>query len=81
MARPNVHGKPSEIEPGCREESARLPLETDRPDIVMREDLAAGGPTPATTQVADGLARRAWTVDEVERMVEVESCASPSRSS
>jgi Uma2 family endonuclease len=25
----------------------------------------------ATTQVADGLPRRAWTVDEVERMVEV----------
>jgi Uma2 family endonuclease len=37
----------------------------------MREDLAAGGPAPATTQVADGLPRRAWTVDEVERMVEV----------
>jgi Uma2 family endonuclease len=37
----------------------------------MREDLAAGGPTPATTQVADGLPRRAWTVDEVERMVQV----------
>jgi Uma2 family endonuclease len=31
------------------------------------------GPTPksATTQVADGLPRRAWTVYEVERMVEV----------
>ena len=28
------------------------------PDIVMREDLAAGGPVPATTQVADGLPRR-----------------------
>jgi Uma2 family endonuclease len=26
---------------------------------------------PATTRVADGLPRRAWTVDEVERMVEV----------
>jgi Uma2 family endonuclease len=37
----------------------------------MREDLAAGGPAPATTQVADGLPRRAWTVDEVERMVQV----------
>jgi Uma2 family endonuclease len=37
----------------------------------MREDLAAGGSPPATTQVADGLPRRAWTVDEVERMVEV----------
>ena len=35
------------------------------------KDLAAGGPTPATTQVADGLPRRAWTVDEVERMVEM----------
>lgn len=37
----------------------------------MREDLAAGGPVPATTQVADGLPRRAWTIDEVERMVQV----------
>jgi Uma2 family endonuclease len=54
-----------------REELARLPREGARRDIVMREDLAAGGPPPATTQVADGLARRAWTVDEVERMVEV----------
>jgi Uma2 family endonuclease len=27
------------------------------------------GPEPATTQVADGLPRRAWTVDEVERMM------------
>jgi Uma2 family endonuclease len=26
---------------------------------------------PTTTQVADGLPRRAWTVDEMERMVEV----------
>jgi Uma2 family endonuclease len=26
---------------------------------------------PATTRVADGLSRRAWTVDEVERMLEV----------
>jgi Uma2 family endonuclease len=42
-----------------------------RRDIEMREDLAAGGEAPATTQVADGLPRRAWTVDEVERMVEV----------
>jgi Uma2 family endonuclease len=40
-------------------------------DIEVREDLAAGGTPPATTQVADGLPRRAWTVDEVERMVEV----------
>ena len=42
-----------------------------RRDIEMREDLAPGGPAPATTQVADGLPRRAWTIDEVERMVEV----------
>jgi Uma2 family endonuclease len=38
-------------------------------DIVRQPPL--GSPTePATTQVADGLPRRAWTVDEVERMVE-----------
>jgi Uma2 family endonuclease len=54
-----------------RQRSARLPRKEGRADIVMREDLAAGGPAPATTQVADGLPRRAWTVDEVERMVEV----------
>jgi Uma2 family endonuclease len=38
-------------------------------DIVRHPPL--GPPEPATTQVADGLPRRAWTVDEVERMVEV----------
>jgi Uma2 family endonuclease len=81
MARPksklgaNVRGKPAasafdggdpdaeDLEPRARQGYRR--------DIVMRADLAAGGPPPATTQVADGLARRAWTVDEVERMVEV----------
>jgi Uma2 family endonuclease len=36
----------------------------------MRQDLAAGGPVPATTLVADGLPRRAFTVDEVEHMVQ-----------
>jgi Uma2 family endonuclease len=46
------------------------PQGQQHPDIVMREDLAAGGPVPATTQVADGLPRRAFTVDEVECMVE-----------
>lgn len=30
----------------------------------------ASSAEPATTQVADGLPRRAWTVEEVERMVE-----------
>jgi Uma2 family endonuclease len=41
-----------------------------RRDIEVREDLAAGGTPPTTTRVADGLPRRAWTVDEVERMVQ-----------
>jgi hypothetical protein len=49
---------------------ARLARE-GRLDIETREDLAAGGPPPATTQVADGLPRRAFTVDEVERMIQV----------
>ncbi len=39
-------------------------------DIVRHPSLGSS-PEPATTQVADGLPRRAWTVDEVERMVEV----------
>jgi Uma2 family endonuclease len=57
---------------GCAgNEEAHPPHEGHPRDIVMREDLAAGGRAPATTQVADGLPRRAWTVDEVERMVEV----------
>jgi Uma2 family endonuclease len=83
MARPksklgtHVRGKPSAFkssEPSASpsvEESERGARHGRPRDIVMREDLAAGGPPPATTQVADGLPRRAWTVDEVERMVEV----------
>jgi Uma2 family endonuclease len=39
---------------------------------IDRLPFASGSPSePATTQVADGLPRRAWTFDEVERMVEV----------
>jgi Uma2 family endonuclease len=60
---PDARGKSQELEHPVRQGHRR--------DIVMREDLAAGGPVPATTQVADGLPRRAWTVDEVERMVQV----------
>jgi Uma2 family endonuclease len=40
-------------------------------DIVRHPPLGPCSSEPATTQVADGLPRRAWTVDEVERMVEV----------
>jgi Uma2 family endonuclease len=64
---PDARGKP----PVSSEEPERHARQRHRRDIEMREDLAAGGPPPATTQVADGLPRRAWTVDEVERMVEV----------
>ena len=39
---------------------------------IDRHPPTSGSPSePATTQVADGLPRRAWTIDEVERMVEV----------
>jgi len=38
---------------------------------IVRNPAFGSPPEPATTQVADGLPRRAWTVDEVERMVEV----------
>src|SRR5262245_30038264 len=70
---PDVRRKPAgTVERAPREEEqAWLPLEGDRRDIGLREDLGAGGSPPDTTQVADGLPRRAWTVDEVERMVEV----------
>jgi Uma2 family endonuclease len=69
---PDVRGKPSAVEsgepyPSADDEAPR----GHRRDIEMREDLAAGGPVPATTQVADGLPRRAFTVDEVERMIQV----------
>src|SRR5262249_39981146 len=63
--KPTVSGEPE------AEELERHARQGRRRDIEMREDLAAGGPAPATTQVADGLPRRAWTVDEVERMIEV----------
>src|SRR5262245_32372695 len=53
------------------EEQKRYARQAHRRDIETREDLAAGGQAPETTQVADGLPGRAWTVDEVERMVEV----------
>ena len=53
------------------EEPERHARQGHRRDIETREDLAAGGQAPETTQVADGLPRRAWTVYEVERMVEV----------
>jgi hypothetical protein len=39
--------------------------------LQIREDPAHGKTSASTTQVADGLPRRAWTVDEVERMVPV----------
>jgi Uma2 family endonuclease len=81
MARPkrklsgDVRQKPEKLESGgphaSLDQPARDARQRRRPGIRMREDLAAGGPAPATTQVADGLPRRAWTVDEVERMVEV----------
>jgi Uma2 family endonuclease len=72
---PNVRGKPAASafdggEPHAGE-LERYARQGHRRDIEMREDLAAGGQAPATTQVADGLPRRAWTVDEMERMVEV----------
>src|SRR5262245_43073274 len=39
-------------------------------DDIVRHALPSLPPRPATTQVADGLPRRAWTVDEIERMIE-----------
>src|SRR5262245_40069135 len=63
-------GPTDEVSPSC-EKPEGSPRERRHRDIEVREDLAAGGTPPATTQVADGLPRRAWTVDEVERMVEV----------
>ena len=76
---PAAHGKPvGTLDSGKRDvdaspdnEARRAARDGDRRDIEVREDLAAGGTPPATTQVADGLPRRAWTVYEVERMVEV----------
>jgi Uma2 family endonuclease len=40
-------------------------------NTIDRHPPPGSPPEPATTQVADGLPRRAWTVYEVERMVEV----------
>ena len=40
-------------------------------DIDRHPPASGSPPEPATTQVADGLPRRAWTVYEVERMLEV----------
>ena len=68
---PDTRGKPTVSGEPDAEELDRHAREAHRRDIEMRQDLAAGGEAPATTQVADGLPRRAWTVDEVERMVEV----------
>jgi Uma2 family endonuclease len=69
---PDVRGNPlKSTEVSLSEEPPRIAHQSCRRDIEKREDLAAGGPAAATTQVADGLPRRAWTVDEVERMVEV----------
>jgi Uma2 family endonuclease len=48
-------------------EGRRRGLE-ERREPYSHSDASSAG--PATTQVADGLPRRAWTVDEVERMVE-----------
>ena len=39
--------------------------------INKRQDLASAGSQAATTKVADGPPCRAWTVDDVEHMVEV----------
>jgi Uma2 family endonuclease len=73
--RPPALGTSAPAAEGTRREEASAAR--GRPDIVLREDLAAGGEPPATTQVADGLPRRAWTVDEVERMVEVGILSEP----
>ena len=67
---PDARGNPVVSDESDADELARRARQGHRRDIEMREDLAAGGPAPATTQVADGLPRRAWTVDEVERMVQ-----------
>jgi Uma2 family endonuclease len=74
MARPAIKPGPDDRDKSAALDSGELQVSSahddQRRDIVIREDLAAGGPAPATTQVADGLPRRAWTVDEVERMVQ-----------
>jgi Uma2 family endonuclease len=63
-------GKP---DPMRSTETEKLSVEEhgEPPFLAERgEPYAYGTAEPATTQVADGLPRRAFTVDEVERMVE-----------
>jgi Uma2 family endonuclease len=43
---------------------------TDDMNDIVRQPSFGSSPEPATTQVADGLPRRAWTVDDVERMLQ-----------